>query len=116
MAEEARFQRSVEAFLRKRGHWFVKYWAGNKFTKSGVPDILSCVDGAFVGIELKAPKGSPSDIQLITLRSIDRAGGYSILLFPRDWDTFVRFIDTLDDSIYEELKAVWQRYIDRRGL
>lgn len=42
--------------LRAAGHslyWFTPI--GSVFGKSGVPDIVICFDGRFVGVEVKAP-------------------------------------------------------------
>jgi Holliday junction resolvase len=32
--------------------------------RSGVPDIIACVDGRFVGIECKADGGRPTELQI----------------------------------------------------
>lgn len=51
-----------------------KYWGGAAYTKSGIPDILSCCNGKFLGIEVKAKNGKPSELQLYNLKKIDEAG------------------------------------------
>lgn len=44
-------------------------------TDSGVSDILCCVNGRFVAIELKADKGKPTPLQLLFLSKVTKAGG-----------------------------------------
>jgi len=55
-------------------------------TKSGVPDILACISGIFVGIEVKRPssKNNVSKLQLYNLSSIERAAGKSLIAWNVD--------------------------------
>ena len=92
MAAEKRFEKKVKEFLTENDAWFIKYWGGGGFTKSGIPDLLVCHDGMFLGIELKADKGEPSLLQLHNLKRIRAAGGYGILLYPKDWQEFKVFL------------------------
>lgn len=93
MAAEKNFENKVKQFLKESGCWFLKYWGGAAYTKSGVPDLLVCCKGRFIGVELKAPNGKPSDLQIYNLRGIDRAGGLAVLLYPKDYDLFKRLVD-----------------------
>lgn len=45
----------------------------------GVPDILCCYKGEFIGIEVKGPKGKPSAHQLVQLERIKIAGGRAFI-------------------------------------
>ena len=92
MAQEKAFENKVKKFLKENNHYFIKYWAGAAFTKSGVPDILCCCNGRFIAIEVKASNGKPSLLQLYNLNKIDEAGGFGILLYPNMWDDFKLFI------------------------
>lgn len=122
MGTEKNFETRIKTFLKDQGCWYVKYWSGatqtkegmKKFTKDGVPDILCCFQGFFLGIEVKAPKGKPSRLQIYNLKKIDEAGGFSFLLYPKDFDKFKKFIFAMEnkrwfdaDMIYKELKGVW---------
>lgn len=100
MASEKNFENKIKQFLQDEGCWFIKYWSGSSssgktFTKEGIPDILCCCNGYFVGIEVKAPNGKPSLLQLHNLKKIDQAGGYGILLYPIDFDLFKNFVDCI---------------------
>lgn len=91
MAAEKNFENKVKKYLDQQGAWYIKYWAGSKFTKEGIPDILACVNGRFYGIEDKGPNGRPKVLQLINLRKIREAGGFGILLYPKDFNYFIEF-------------------------
>jgi hypothetical protein len=111
MAAEKNFENNVKKFLKDKGCYFIKYWGGAAYTKSGVPDILACVHGEFFGIELKAPNGKPSDLQIYNLRKIDSAGGKAILLYPKDFDLFKRLIENPENKkLYEVLKSRWKHF------
>ena len=114
MALEKNFENKVKWVLKDEQCWFLKYWGGGEFTKAGVPDILACVNGFFVGIEIKAPNGKPSSLQIHNLNKIDESGGAGILLYPKDYDLFCNFIGCLKagDLVnaqlnYEILKGRW---------
>lgn len=87
MASEKNFENRIKKFLRDNGCWFCKYFA-NGYTKSGVPDILACVGGKFVGIEVKAADGKPSALQIKNQELIQKAGGLSYILYPDDFEAF----------------------------
>jgi len=46
---------------------------------AGVPDILTCVNGVFVGIEVKSEKGITSVLQLRNMDAIKQSGGVSFV-------------------------------------
>ena len=111
MAAEKNFENKVKAFLKEQGCWQLKTWS-NGVQRSGVPDLLVCCNGKFVGVELKAPKGKPSALQIWNLRKIEEAGGYAILLYPSDFELFKGFINSLSNGFekntahfYNELKG-----------
>lgn len=50
------------------------YKASDRYHK-GISDVICCVNGRFVAIELKADKGKPSAHQLLFLKDIQANGG-----------------------------------------
>ena len=48
--------------------------------RSGVPDIVCCVDGNFLAIECKAGKGKTTALQDVEIESIRRAGGTALVV------------------------------------
>ncbi len=91
MAAEKNFENRVKQYLDDYGCWWLKYWAGAAFTKTGIPDILVSSDGWFMALEVKAPNGAPSQLQLYHLRRIRDSGGYGVLLYPKDFEQFRLF-------------------------
>lgn len=95
MAQEKQYENKIKKYLKERGAWLIKYWGGASFTKSGVPDILACVNGYFVGIEVKAENGRPSNLQIYNIKKIREADGIAFVLYPNDWDMFQNIITML---------------------
>ena len=89
--KEKDFEKKVKAFLKDQGCWVLKTWS-NGVQRQGIPDLLVCCNGFFVGVELKAEKGLPSDLQLWNIEEIMKAGGIAIVLYP---DQFERFKDMI---------------------
>lgn len=48
---------------------------GSAFSSRGVPDILLCVNGRFMAVELKVGDNKPTALQADYLRRIGMAGG-----------------------------------------
>jgi hypothetical protein len=97
LAEEKRFEEKVKYFLESRGAWFLKTWGGG-FQRSGVPDLLICYKGRFIGIELKAEKGKVSELQDRELRLIRNAGGMGFILRPSHFGDLIQLIDSIDEG------------------
>lgn len=92
--KEKSFENKVRAYLKSVGAYNVKY-LGCAITQSGVPDVLACVNGKFVAIELKGDNGHASNLQLANLKRIDQAGGFAVLLFPEHFDGFKLMIEQI---------------------
>lgn len=96
--EEKLFENQVKKYLKEQGCWFVKYWSGKakngkKYTKDGVPDLIVCCNGYFLGIELKSEDGKPSELQKWNLEQIRNAGGIGIVLYPHQFEEFKDFVE-----------------------
>ena len=117
MAAEKNFEEKVKQFLKESGCWNLKYWGGGGYTKSGIPDLLVCCKGRFMGVELKGPNGKPTELQIYHLREIDKAGGLAVLLYPKDFDLFKRLVaDPADKALYEVLKSKWKHFENKFNL
>ena len=120
MAAEKDYENRIKDYLTKQGCWYIKYWGGGGFTRSGVPDLLICCSGYFIAAEVKAKNGRPSDLQLKKLRDIREAGGIAILLYPDDFETFKRLIRAVQAEEHSIIKALTahfeekeKRYVER---
>ncbi len=85
MASEKNFENRIKKFLKEQGCWHVKFFA-NAFTRAGIPDILACVNGRFVAIEVKAEDGRPSPLQLYNIDEIRKCGGVAVIVKPSQFD------------------------------
>lgn len=86
--KEKPFELKVREYIRSLGGWEYKVWAGGVYAKAGIPDILACIDGLFIAIEVKSDRGKPSALQLRNIRVIREAGGYARVLYPKEFQDF----------------------------
>lgn len=63
--------------------WVIKT---QEVARRGVPDILMCLRGKFIGIELKQQGKKPDALQSHTLGAIVKAGGVGFCATPDMWD------------------------------
>ncbi len=62
-------------------YYFFAYTGG--YGTSGVPDIVLCYRGVFVGLECKAGAKRPTPLQVAQLRAIRAAGGLAYVVGGR---------------------------------
>lgn len=103
MAAEKNFENKIKNYLESQNVWFVKFFA-NAYTKKGIPDILACVNGYFLAIEVKASNGTPSELQKYHIKKINKSNGCAIVLYPKDFEIFEKIIKSMleDDLGYAE--------------
>ena len=82
---EAKVKAKITKVLREEGVYYFFPTTGG-FGRSGVPDIVCCVGGAFLGIECKAGKNKPTALQVREIEAIRRAGGVAIVANEDNWD------------------------------
>jgi hypothetical protein len=75
---EAMLTRSIRQLLNSVGVFHYKAWGG-PMSAPGIPDIIGCFKGRFIGIEVKAPNGKVSDYQQQFIDNIVRAGGIAFV-------------------------------------
>ena len=75
---EKNIENNIKRYLKSKGAYYVKYF-GNQFSQVGVPDILCCYKGRFIGIEVKNETGKTSPLQDVNLMQIKQAGGISLV-------------------------------------
>lgn len=80
---EQDIQRKIIKWLESEGYYVVKVISASK---AGIPDILACVKGYFVSIEVKTPstKTNVSELQKYNLEKVKECGGYSIVAWSLD--------------------------------
>jgi Holliday junction resolvase len=79
MTPEGKVKKQVKKILDDVGAYhFSPMTAG--YGRSGVPDIIACVKGKFIGIECKAGKNEPTLLQKHNMKLINQSGGLSIVV------------------------------------
>ena len=122
MAAEKSFEEKLKAWLESEGiyalgtpaqdmtvppcGYWEKRWGGGKYTKSGMPDMHIVVNGISIEVELKAPNGRPSALQIQKLNQIDDAGCIALVLYPKDFENFQRLILHIKRQTYFDLVTV----------
>jgi hypothetical protein len=71
------YRNNSGAFVDSQKHFY-------RFGAIGSPDIVCVINGQYVGIEVKAPKGKQSDHQQEFQRKLEAAGGRYILAHSID--------------------------------
>lgn len=73
--ESALSRRIMEA-LRLEGYFCFKVH-GSEYMMAGLPDIIVCAEGKFIGLETKLPesRGNVSPVQRLVHTKIENAGG-----------------------------------------
>ena len=79
MIPEVKVKQRVTALLKAAGAYYF-YPVTGGYGNSGVPDIVVCHNGRFIGIECKAGKNKPTKLQEKNLRDIAAAGGIALVI------------------------------------
>jgi hypothetical protein len=80
--------------LKERNVYYFFPVAG-AYTSIGVPDIVACIKGRFVGIECKAGTNRPTELQLRNLESIRDNGGIAMVVNENDLEALEQRLETL---------------------
>ena len=79
MTPEAKVKAAVKKMLAaSEVYFFMPYQAG--MGRGGVPDVIACKNGRFIGIECKAGKGKTTALQDRELAAITAAGGTALII------------------------------------
>jgi Holliday junction resolvase len=79
MTPEKKVKNEVVKILKSMGVYYF-YPVASGYGASGVPDIVACICGRFVGIECKAGEGKPTALQEKNLTQVVDNGGISVLV------------------------------------
>ena len=82
---ESKVKKQVVLLLESYGayHFFP---AMGTYGRAGIPDIVACCNGKFIGIECKAGDNKTTELQRRELRKIQEAGGYSLVIRESNLD------------------------------
>jgi len=79
MTPEKKVKQKVVAILKELGAYYFYPFTGG-YGNSGVPDIIVCYRGRFLGIECKAGKGKTTALQDKNLAQIESCGGLALVI------------------------------------
>lgn len=68
------YRNNSGAFMDSQKHFY-------RFGAQGSPDIICVINGQYVGIEVKAPKGKQSDHQKEFQKHLEASGGKYVLAY-----------------------------------
>lgn len=87
MTPEAKVKKQVVAVLKEHGAYYF-YPVTGGYGRSGVPDIVACWKGRFIGIECKAGDNTTTPLQEKNLREIKDCGGIALVITEKDVEWF----------------------------
>lgn len=76
--------------------WFTKI---QQVSIIGTPDILGCVSGKFVAIELKTDTGKLSKLQEYNLDEITKAKGLALVCTESNMNEVLQIIKTIGEAL-----------------
>lgn len=79
MTPEAKVKKKVTTILKEHGAFYFTPVTGG-FGHSGIPDIVVCFKGKFIGIECKAGDKKPTALQNKILEDIRNARGFALVV------------------------------------
>lgn len=97
MTPEAKVKKQVVAVLKKHGAYYF-YPVTGGYGRSGVPDIVACFKGKFLGIECKAGKNTTTALQQKNLREITENGGLALVISEEDVAWFADLMKAASES------------------
>lgn len=76
---EGKIQKEILAYLKKNKIFHFRFQAQSNL--NGVPDVICCYKGLFIGLELKREKsGKATGLQEKKLEAINNAGGIGLIV------------------------------------
>ena len=94
LTPEGKVKAKVVKILREEGVYYF-FPATHGYGRSGVPDVICCVAGKFLGIECKAGTTKPTALQVHEIEQIRSAGGVAVVVNEENWDSLREIIRKL---------------------
>lgn len=89
---EAKVKAKVVRILKDAGAYYF-YPVTGGFGRSGIPDIVVCYRGKFLGIECKAGRNKPTALQLKEMIAINDAGGATLVVNEDNINDVVKLLE-----------------------
>jgi Holliday junction resolvase len=91
---EGKVKDKVVSILKTEGVYFF-YPATHGYGRSGIPDIIACVNGLFLAIECKAGKNKPTPLQAREIEAIRFNNGVAVVANEENWDMVKELVRNL---------------------
>jgi len=95
---EKKVKDKVVSVLKSEGVYYF-FPATHGYGRSGVPDVIACVNGHFFAIECKAGTNKPTTLQVRELEAIRRCGGVAVVANEENWDMVRDIVRKLKDTV-----------------
>ena len=76
---EVKVKKQCVAILNEYGAYYF-FPVASGYGRVGIPDIVACVRGKFLGVECKAGKNKPTALQEAEMLKIRNAGGSTLVI------------------------------------
>ncbi|GHU73400.1 hypothetical protein AGMMS49992_11820 [Clostridia bacterium] len=73
--KESTIVAAILKYLRSINDCFCWKQHGGLYGTAGIPDIIACIRGRFVALEVKSPPNDLTELQRVCIRKINAAGG-----------------------------------------
>jgi len=94
MTPEAKVKKKAVQILKQHGAYYF-YPVTGGYGRSGVPDIIACYKGRFIGIECKAGTNKPTALQQKNLTDIETADGVALVVNEENIEEVCRTLETI---------------------
>ena len=88
----------IEIYLKTLPECFFWKEHGGQYGTAGIPDIIMCYKGCFIGLEAKVGRNQPTKLQTATIEQIRKAGGTAVV---------VRSVDDVK-TVLTETETKWK--------
>lgn len=100
MTPEGKVKAAVKRLLEEKGVYYFMP-VSNGMGRHGIPDVICCANGYFMGIECKAGKGKTTALQERELERIRYAGGEALVV-------------TDDETTMDTLRCILQKLSEKK--
>ena len=97
MTPEGKVKKAVERLLIAQGAYYF-FPATGGYGRSGIPDIVACYRGKFIGIECKAGDNVPTALQERELQRIRDGGGYALWVNESNVDDVHKLLKQIGET------------------
>jgi Holliday junction resolvase len=94
---EAKVKKKVVDILKAHGVYYF-FPATHGFGRSGVPDIVCCINGRFAAFEVKAGNNQPTALQEREIRRIQETRGIAAVIRETNIDLVITIIKELTNG------------------